>query len=229
MSALSTGILQRSRARRPGPATGAALLFSAAWVAGLLIAPAGAPLGASGRVVASFWAVHAASASLQALFVHGIAGVALIALSVRLRSGHGQRSARRATAARAAALVGLAAGVLSLLQAALELVLGLSAPAMAAATAGDLQAAINRFDGIKMFALAGLVAGIVFALRDGQDERLRTWTGIALTVLLVPAALGYLLLTPAPATIAAPALIVLLVWLPMAAMALDRRSCPGLV
>ena len=102
-----------------------------------------------------------------------------------------------------------------------------AAPAGHAATAGALNEAITRMDGVKMLVLAGLgLAGAGLA-RRGLLPRWLGYAGLALAVAITASGLGYLLLVSGLAAAALASLPLLLVWVAGAGIALGRRGRPA--
>ena len=200
----------------------AAAGFSLAWLIGLGVPVPAVELDAPAAAVLDAASGHEAATALRALLVHGIAAVALVTVALALA-----RAATRAGQQRIARLIratGLAAGGLSIVQFALELILaGPVASAHAAAAANTLMDAVNRIDGIKMLALAGLALAGVLAVR--RVAFLPRWLGIVgaiLTVALVVSGAGYGLLAPELAPAAFISLPLLLVWITGTGLALAR-------
>ena len=159
---------------------------------------------------------HEAATALRSLLAHGLAGLALVAVALGIgRAGAGRAAAIARTA-------GLTAAALSFLQCALELILaGPVASAGDAGTAGALVDAVNHIDGLKMLALAALAAG------GAATKLLPRWLGILGVVLafsLVVSGTAYGLLIPALAPAAAPALLLLLVWIAGTGLALAKAA-----
>src|SRR3954471_5775650 len=85
--------------------------FVSAWLAGLFVAPSAPDPDAPPAAVAAHFAAHQTATTVQSLLIHGVAGVALIVLALSL------------TVSRRARLAGAAAGVVSLVQATVGVVL----------------------------------------------------------------------------------------------------------
>ena len=168
--------------------------FTLSWIAGLAILAPSPKLTASGAGIAAAFAGHQAAVAAQFALTEGLPAAGLAVVSVALA-----RAARRsgaAVAARFACIAGVAAAVISLAQFVLGMVLaGTSAPG----TAHVLYEAVNRLDGLKMFALAALaLAGAA----SGVLPRWLRYTGIALAFALVSSGVPYLLLLQGGAVLA---------------------------
>ena len=191
----------------------AAAGFSLVWLIGLAIPVPAVDLDASGRAALDAVTGQEVATALRASFVHGFAALALAAVALGLARATAASGERRV--ARVAAVAGLTAAGLSVLQWSLELVLaGPVASAGEAGAADALVDAVNRVDGLKMLAIAALaVAGVTAARRVGVLPRWLVLLGPALALSLVIAAGGYGLLIPALAPAAFVALPLLMVWI----------------
>jgi hypothetical protein len=178
-----------------------AILYVLTWVVGLSI---GAPELSADQDGAAVLSVYAAaqSALLQAVLVHGIAGLLLGVLAVLLARDSGFSVGRRR--------VTLAAGVLTVLlswaQLAGEVVLTVGGPS--ADAAWRVWTTVAVLDGAKMLALAVLVSVTLPRLR----ARPLRWLAGAAAVSLVASGVGYLVLNPAVMGAAYVSLPLLLVW-----------------
>jgi hypothetical protein len=210
-----SGPEQSGRSVRP-PRTGlqvlvAGIAYTAAWVVGLALWPTNLDVHASDDTVLTSYAGHAVAASGQTTLVHGLAALALAIVVVALaRAGRAAGAVRESFVA---AVAGLAAAAVSLIQWALDLTLAwVIAPSGDAGRAGIVLEAINRLDGVKMLLLATLAAaGAALARR----RVLPSWLGIVgalLAVAITTSGIGYLLLIPPLALVAAASLPLLLIW-----------------
>lgn len=164
----------------------AGIAFTLSWIAGLSL-PAPSPrLNASGAEIIAALAGHGTVVAAQFALTEGLPAAGLAIISVALA-----RAARRSGTASAAWLsfiAGIAAAVISLAQFVLGVVLaGTSAPG----TAHLLYEAVNRLDGLKMFALLAL--GLAGAATRALPRWLR-YTGIALAFAMAASGVPYLLL-----------------------------------
>jgi hypothetical protein len=188
----------------------AGITYVAAWVVGIAVHPDGPAIDASAQQVAQHYADNGAAALGMELLAHGVAAVALVTVAGAVRRLAVRRNQR--TTGNVLFGAALTAGVLSLVQMTLGIVLATTASVAHPDRADALFDAMNRVDGVKMIALgATVVAGIALAHRSVLPR----WLSIVgdLTVLaLVPAAYGYLTLDGGIADAAAIALLGLLVW-----------------
>ena len=181
------------------------IAYTLSWIAGLAI-PAPSPmLTASGAQIAAAFAGHQTAVAAQFTLTEGLpaAGLAIIAIAL----ARAARNSGAAAAARAALLAGAAAALISLLQFALGAVLaGTASPG----TAHLLYDAVNRLDGAKMLALAGL--GLAGAASRVLPRWLR-YTGIVLAIAITASGIAYLLLLQGLAILAIPSGVLLLVFI----------------
>jgi hypothetical protein len=192
MDLSATGDMPRRRLLTVTGVTGIA--FTLSWIAGLAVPAPSPKLTASGTEIIAALAGHGTAVAAQFTLTEGLPAAGLAIISVALA-----RAARRsgaATAARFALIAGVAAAVISLAQFVLGIVLaGTSAPS----TAHMLYEAVNRLDGLKMFALAALaLAGAA----SGVLPRWLRYAGIALAFALASSGVPYLLLLQGGAVLA---------------------------
>jgi hypothetical protein len=203
--------------RRLLTATGVTgLAYALSWVAGLSVGAPSPSLTASGTQITETLAGHGTAVAAQFAFTEGLPAAGLAIVSIALA-----RAARRSeavTAARFAAAAGVTAALISVTQ----FVLGLAlASAAAPGTTHLLFEAVNRLDGVKMLALAILaVAGAA----SGVLPRWLRYAGIALAVAITGSGIVYLLLLQGLAMLAAPALVLLLVFVAGTGISLGSRS-----
>jgi hypothetical protein len=189
----------------------AAVGYSLAWIVGLMVPVPAVDIDASAQAVLGSVVGHEGATALRALLTHGLAAVALATVAVALA---------RATGARSVLIAGVAAAALSLVQLVLELVL--TGPAGSGAVP-PLVEAVNRIDGVKMFALAALaLAGAAAIRRVAVVPRWLGGLGYVLAVALVLSGVGYALLIPALGQAAYVSLPLLLIWVTGTGVALAR-------
>jgi hypothetical protein len=197
----STGTATRARRARNWPEI-AGLTYVGAWVLGLVAFGFGPAADASDADIARYLADHRTMSTIQSLLIHGVAAVALLGVMIAVRSnGRLNRWAWRA------ALV--AVGV-SLVQC----VLDVHRSALATgSTIADLTHIINRIDGIKMIALAVMIAASIRVFRStAMIGTKMTLTGTVAVAALVVSGIAYVTATTALLATAALSLILLLVW-----------------
>jgi hypothetical protein len=177
----------------------------ASWIAGLSVPAPSPKLTASGAEIAAAFAGHGTAVAAQFALTEGLPAAGLAIVSIALA-----RAARRsgaAEAARVALIAGGAAALISLLQFALGAALAVTTTS---ATAHLLYEAVNRLDGVKMLALAGL--GLAGAASGALPRWLR-YTGIGLAIAIAASSVAYLLLVQGLAVLALPAGVLLLVFI----------------
>lgn len=200
----------------------AGVTYSAAWIAGLAVWPTDLPVHATGHQVVADYSGHLGPAATQSALVHGLAAVALTGVVLAAAGAARRQGSRRLGAAMA--IAGLSAALVSLAQCALGILLALwLVPQAAAGQAGAVFEAINRLDGVKMLALAGMA--VVGALLAGRV--LPRWLGrpaIVVATTLLASGAGYLLLS---APLAGAALVsgpVLFAWVTATGIVLGRTA-----
>jgi hypothetical protein len=178
--------------------------YSLSWVAGLSIPAPSPKFTASGSAIVTALAGHGPAVITQFALTEGLPAIGLAIVSLALARAARQTGAARA--ARFAAIAGVTAAAISALQFALGVAL---AAASAPVAAHLLFETVNRLDGVKMLALAGL--GLAGAATAALPRWLRG-TGIALAAAITVSGVVYLLLLPGLALAAGPALILLLIF-----------------
>jgi hypothetical protein len=163
-------------------------------------------------------------ASTQYLLVEGIAAIALAVVVIALR----RTAARRGTdrLGRIVLLAGIGAVVVSLVECALGLVLtGVVVPDGETGRAGTVSHLVNRMDGAKILALAGVaLAGVGLARRDGPLPRWLGYVAALLAAAMIASGVGYLLLNNTLSQAAAVSLALLLIWVAATGVTVGRRS-----
>src|SRR4051812_42349103 len=129
----------------------AGAVYVAAWICGLLVLPSAPSATGAAEVLHGFYAAHAPAIVVQALLVHGLAGVALAVLAPTL-PGAARVGGRVAVAVRVS---GWAAAAVSLGQVALTLAAVLGSADAAPATTRALVHAVDLADAVKLVLLAG--------------------------------------------------------------------------
>ncbi len=212
MSPLSTdqhtSTVEGAARRGRGPLA-AAVIYTAAWVLGLAIPTAQGrasddPLVASTSLVDAF-----PLPAVQALLVHGLAGVALYLMVVRSVRALG---IARTPKGRTIAGLGAAGGALSVGQLAVLLVASATAAADPSLT-HRLLALIDEIDVAKLLVLAALVVTLPLAYRSagGRSRWILPFSVIAAALLLVGAS-SFIAPTAATSLALAVSLITLLIW-----------------
>lgn len=147
-------------------------LYVTAWLVGLALKPAGVTSADTAGVIVRNYVEHRAASLAQVLLVHAVAAGAALAFSIGL--ARLAESSHRPTAARWGRGAGLAVCLVSLVQAAIGVVMITTAGAAAPSTTRQLLVAVERLDAVKLIALAVLCGvGVVLA----HAGLLARWTG----------------------------------------------------
>ncbi|WP_374970597.1 hypothetical protein [Terrabacter sp. BE26] len=196
---------QRPRAQRALPVLG--VVYVLAWLVGLLVAPA-TPGTVDAGAVHAFFTAHAGGFVLQALLVHGVAGLALAGLTVGIAA-----AVRPVRTGRWVTGTGLAAAGISLLQVGLGLAAAHDVTHTPADTTTAWLQAVNVADIAKLGLLAALVAATTRVVdRTGRLPRWLTLLGWALVPLLAFGGLAFPLPSPVLTAVLTVSLPALLVW-----------------
>ena len=195
------------------------IAYTVSWIAGLAVAAPSPKLTASGASITAALAGHQAAVVAQFALTEGLPAVGLAVISIALA-----RAARRSGAghARVALVAGLAAALISLAQFVLGAIL---AAAASPAAAHLLYESVNRLDGVKMLALAG-VAACFIATRNpaARQPRWLAVTAVAMAVALVASGVTYVALANPLAWTAFVSGPLLLIWVAGTGIWLTRRA-----
>ena len=201
----------------------AGVAFTTAWVSGLAAWPSNLDVGASNVKVLATYRAHQGAAMTQYLLVEGLAALALAVVVVAL--GRAARRREASGLAVATVVAGLTAAALSLVECALGLLLaGSVAPDGETGRAGRLFDLINRTDGVKMFALAGMAVAGVGLVRRLVLARWLGFTAALLATTMIASGVGLVLLNGALAQVVFVSGPLLLVWVTGAGVALALTS-----
>ena len=187
--------------------------YVAGWVAGLAVVPS-VPAD-----VHAFYVDHPAQVAVQALLVHGVAGVALAVLASVLPRALDLPTPGLVRAA------GLAAAVVSLVQTVLTLVAVARAATSAPAATGTLVHAVDVADTVKLVLLAVFVPAVtVAARRAGMLPRWTSALAAALAVLLPLGGAAFLVPNGLLMALLVASLPLLLLWAGTVALLVGRRA-----
>jgi hypothetical protein len=214
---------RRGRGWRARVPAWAGLAYLAAWVAGLAAWPTNLALNATSAQVAAAHRAHVAGAATQYLLVEGLAGLLLgVVLAAGLLGG---RRAQAVAGRRTAIGLGALAVLASLVQCGLGLAVIAAATEHRMAAGGELFALVNRLDGVKMLALAG-VAACFIATRNpaARQPRWLAVTAVAMAVALVASGVTYVALANPLAWTAFVSGPLLLIWVAGTGIWLTRRA-----
>ena len=203
----------------------AAATYVAAWIVGLAIWPSNLAVSASGTEVVNTYREHRVVGAAQFVLVEGIAAIALAIVVVALARGVSRAAPDRAPFV---LVSGLTASAISVVQCVLGVVLAttVASPAHVGAAA-DVFRAINRLDGVKMFALAVLIATALFASREVSTPKWLRVVGLVAILALLLSGVGYLILDDLLAGAAVASLPLLLVWVAATAVIFTRPAGPA--
>jgi hypothetical protein len=172
--------------------------YTLSWIAGLAVSAPSPKFSASGAQIVSAMAGHAPALAIQFALTEGLPAAGITVVAVALA---------RVTGSRLAMVAGVTAAVISVLQFCLGIWLAATSSPV---TAQVLWQMVNRADGVKQLALAVLGAAGAAALA------LPWWlrcTGAALAVAIAASGIAYLLLRQSLTLLAAPALVLLLIFI----------------
>ena len=201
-----------------------ATLYVLAWLSGLAAGPA-RPLNPTTSQLHSFYLESGGAALIQALLVHGIAGVALVGMAQGVsRANASQRLSRWAFG------TGLGAAIASWGQAGIAAVTVLSVASMTPEGTLGLVHAIDRLDSLKLLLLAAFVTTVTAVLRhNGFTARWLTASATLLAPMLASGAVAFFVSNPALDTVLAGSLVLLLVWALAIAWIIRPRRAPAVL
>lgn len=197
--------------------TSAGLVYVAAWVVGLAVHTGPAADARPADVLAHFSDAGGAGI-VGSLLVHGVAAGAFLVVAHALA-----RFARRHDSNRTARAVWGAAIIATAASAAQVAVAVRLSTVSSAETASGWFGVLNHLDGIKLLAMAMVVAAGVMMTRRHDSW---TWLGIvsaALAASLVVAGAGFSAGIATVTVAAVPALLLLFLWVPTTAFFVSRR------
>ena len=205
-------------------------VYVASWIVGLFVAPSAPSPTASDAKVQAFFAAHHSATLIQALLVHGIAGVALGSFVGGLARA---LPAPSAAGARKLFLgAGLGAAVVSLVQFGLEIALNrrVTGDGSASGTA-SLFHAVNVADTVKLILLGVAIAAATrLAAAAGAFPGWLRALGFALLPILVIGGLAFVIDSGALSAVLTVSLFLLLLWVAaasvMAARVASRLAAP---
>jgi len=183
----------------------AGIAYTLSWIAGLAVTAPSPEFTASGAGIVAALAGHGTAVAAQFALTEGLPAAGLAIVSIALA-----RAARR-SAATVAAWAALIAGAMAALISMLQFTLGAALAGTASpGTAHLLYDLVNRLDGVKMLTLA--ILGLA-AAASGVLPRWLRYTGITLAVAITASGIAYLLLLQGLTVLAAPALVLLLLFI----------------
>jgi hypothetical protein len=210
--------------------------FTVSWVCGLALPVPNLAVTASAAEILAKYGPHLGLVQAQFALTEGLPAIGLAVISLALavlarrvgsgsglepEAGAGRAGTRRA---RVIAVAGMVAAVISVTQYALGVMLaGWALPDHAAGRSSFLWEAINRLDGVKMFALAVLAAAAVaLTAPTGPLPRWLRYSSLVLAVSITVSGVAYLFLIQDLSWAAYVAGVALLVWVTGTGVALGR-------
>ena len=205
----------------------AGIVYVLAWLGGLFLAPSAPdPFGSAGTIN-GYFAAHRPAAMIQSVFVHGLAGAALLGLTAALWSylaAGGTARPRRVMLA-----AGMLAAAVSFLQVAF--MIGIHVHVGQHGSANGTRAlfnAINKADTIKLILLAVFVGAASWAAsRNGALPRWVTWLGAVTVLFLVMGGLAFLVKSGLLNVALDVSLPLLLLWAAAASISMIWRRPPA--
>jgi hypothetical protein len=199
----------------------AGAVYVAAWISGLLVVPSAPSASGPAGVLHDFYAGHLPVIVVQALLVHGLAGVAVLAWTLPLAAGVRGRDAALVR------VTGWAAAAVSIAQVGLALVATFGARSATPAETRALVHAVDLADAVKLVLLAGFVAAATaVAARAGVAPPWLRIVAAALVVLLPLGAASFVAPGALLGLLLVVSLPVLLLWTGAIAYQVGRHS-PG--
>jgi hypothetical protein len=196
----------------------AGLVYVLAWIVGPVVAPAAPENSAPAAEIHSYFTAHAGASVVQALLVHGIAGLALIALALGFAAA--LDDSRFAGAIR---VTGVAAAAVSLVQFGFAVAVAHDITGTDADTARAWFRAINYADTLKLVLLAAFVTVVTEAAgRVGAAPRWLRVLGRVLAPLLVLGGLAFVVDNALLDVLLEISLVILLVWAGTSAWRIGR-------
>jgi hypothetical protein len=170
----------------------AGIIYVLAWLIGLFLAPSAPDAFGSAGTINGYFAAHRSAALVQSVFVHGLAGVALLGLTAALWNYLAAGDTARPRKVMLAA--GVLAAAVSFLQVAFMIGIYVHVGQHGSANGTrTLFNAINKADTVKLILLAVFVAAASWAAsRNGTLPRWVTWLGAVTVVFLVVGGLAFL-------------------------------------
>lgn len=202
----------------------AGIAYAAAWLIGLFLAPSAPDAFGSAGTVSAYYTGHRSATMIQSVFVHGLAGIALLVFTAAL---WGYLAAgRQAVLRRLVLLSGVLAAAISFVQVAF--MIGIYVQAGRHGSAESIKAlfdAINKADTVKLIMLAVFVgAASDVSRRLGRLPRWVAWEGAVTVVFLVAGGLAFLVSSSALNLALDISLPLLLLWAAAASISMLRRT-----
>lgn len=192
----------------------AGFAYVGAWVLGLTAFGVAPATDATDSQIARYFADHRALSTIQSMLIHGVAAIALLVVLAAVN--------RLGRLTRLALAAGITAAALSLLQCILDIYRSVVAHGTTVAT---LAHAVDRIDGLKMFAFAVMIGASISLFRTtgmiGRKMTITTWAAVAALVVSGIAYAGHVTGLLATAELS---LVLLLVWVAYTGVATHRAT-----
>ncbi len=217
-------------AGREGPLIAlAGLVFVAAWVAGLLVAPSSPAATDPVGKIGTYYLAHRRAVMVQTFLIDGVAGAALLVFAAALKGALRRFQGVNTALSDVVLGAGIAAASVSFVQAAVgEVLVNRIAGTRDAVAVRTLFDVINEADAFKLIALAVLIgATAILALQTRALTRWLGWASALLSPALVIGGLGFVINSSGLTDALFVLLPLLLVWVAVVSVVVwrgDRRS-----
>jgi hypothetical protein len=203
----------------------AGIAYVLAWLIGLPLAPSAPEATASAAQVNDYFVTHNSAALLQALFVHGLAGIALVLFALALW-GYLRAAAGPSGLTGLMLSFAVLAAAVSLLQFALAVAPSAHVSGHGSASGTrTLFNAINKADTVKLILLAVLIgAATAAAHRVAALPQWLLWEGVVTVPFLVIGGLAFVVNASALNLILDLSLLLLLLWAAATSSTILRRT-----
>lgn len=204
----------------------AGIIYVLAWLIGLFLAPSAPDAFGSAGTINAYFSAHRSAAMIQSVFIHGLAGVALVVFAVALWN-YLPADERGTTPRRLMLAAAILAAAVSFLQ--VGFMIGIYVHVGqhgSAAGTRTLFNAINKADTVKLILLGVFVGAACWAASRGHLlPRWIVWEGAVTVVFLVVGGLTYLVKSGVLNAALDISLPLLLLWVAAASIGvLWRRS-----
>lgn len=206
----------------------AGLVFVAAWVVGLLVAPSSPAATDPASSISSYYLAHRRAAMLQTFLVDGVAGAALLVFAAALKGSLRKFQGASLALSDVVLGAGVAAASVSFLQAAVgEVLANRVAGTRDAVAVGTLFDVVNEADAFKLVALAVMIGAVaVLAFEARALPRWLGWASAVLSPALAVGGLGFVINNAGLTDALFVLLPLLLVWVAVVSIVMWRRNRP---
>jgi hypothetical protein len=204
----------------------AGFIFVAAWLIGLAIEFDSPGPNASAQIIQDYYLAHQSTHRIQTYLIDGIAGIALIAFASALQTAIQKKGMGETGFSGMVFGFGVAAGCISLFQAACGETL--ANPVFLAGNADSVNGIfvlLNQADTFKMLAMALMIGTTsTVTLREQSLPRWLAGVGVLLSLSLIFGGLSFVLSSPMLYTVLFVGLPLLLIWVAGASIVLLRQG-----